>query len=118
MAKIYFNIITLFPQFFASPLQTSLLAKSQEKDIVEINLHNLRDFGIGKHKQVDDRPFGGGPGMVLRVDVLKEALDGVKRSVPPLKGKTKPYVILLDPSGSRFSQDKAVKLLRKKAITL
>ena len=118
MAKIYFNIITLFPQFFASPLQTSLLAKSQEKDIVEINLHDLRDFGIGKHKQVDDKPFGGGPGMVLRVDVLKKSLDTVKGSTLAIKGREKPHVILLDPSGDKFNQDKAIKLSKVKQIIL
>src|SRR3990167_113913 len=116
MAKIYFDIITLFPQFFSGPLQTSLLAKSQEKGIIKINLHELRDFGIGRHKQVDDRPFGGGPGMVLKVDVLKKALNSVKEASLPIKGKTKPYVILLDPSGDKFNQDKAVKLSRKRQI--
>ena len=116
MAKIYFDIITLFPQFFSGPLQTSLLAKSQEKGITKINLHDLRNFGIGKHKQVDDRPFGGGPGMVLRVDVLKKALDTTKKASIQVEEETKPYVILLDPSGGKFDQGKAVRLSRKRRI--
>jgi tRNA (guanine37-N1)-methyltransferase len=113
MAKITFDVITLFPNFFDSPLETSLLKKGIEKNLLNINLHNLRGWGKGRNKQVDDRPFGGGPGMVLKPDVLTSCLKGILK-----KGTTKPYVIVLDPAGTKYNQEKAAALSKKRRLVL
>jgi tRNA (guanine37-N1)-methyltransferase len=108
-----FDIITLFPSFYTSPLSVSLLGKAIEKNLIEVALHNLRESGTGAHKQVDDRPFGGGPGMVLKPDVLSRCLRLVLAQV----GKSA-HVILLDPAGKVFDQKKADSLAKKKNIVL
>ena len=110
-----FDIITLFPEFFASPLESSLLAKAAKKGLLKIKVHDLRTFGLGPHQQVDDRPFGGGPGMVIRADVLATCLR--KLTLEAEEGK-KPYVILLDPSGTTLTQKKATSLLIKDWVIL
>ena len=92
------DIITLHPDMFA-PLQSSIIGRAQEKGIVNINLINLRDFGLGRYRQVDDTPYGGGAGMVLRADVMKAAVDSVR--TPHSR------VLLMDPIGVPFKQSKA-----------
>lgn len=113
------DILTLFPDFFKSPLSTSLIAKAVNKKVLKIQIHNIREAGIGIHKQVDDRPFGGGPGMVLKPDVLAAALKNV---VGKEGGKNaaekKPYVILLDPAGTPFDQEAARALSQKRWLVL
>ncbi|MDP2671394.1 MAG: tRNA (guanosine(37)-N1)-methyltransferase TrmD [bacterium] len=111
MPKLRFDILTLFPQFFASPLKESLLQKALAKDLLEINLLDIRDFGEGPHKKVDDSPFGGGEGMVLRVDVLSKALSSVKRT-------KNSQVILLSPGGTRLTQKLAAELVQKEQLIL
>lgn len=96
-----FSIITLFPEMFESVFNYSILKRAQEKNTIKINLVNLRDFGLGNHKAVDDRPYGGGIGMILKVDVLYEAIQKTKIE------KTNELVILLDPKGEKFSQTRA-----------
>lgn len=92
------SIITLFPEIFEPILNHSILKRAQEKKLVSFKLINLRDFGIGLRKTVDDRPYGGGSGMVLRVDVLKKAIDRTKLNIKDEK------VILLDPQGDVYKQ--------------
>ena len=113
MPKITFELITLFPDFFETPLQTSLLKKALDKNLVKINTYNLRDWGVGKNKQVDDRPFGGGPGMVLKQDVLASCLRAIVS-----KTKDVPYVIVLDPAGTKYTQERALQLSRKDRLIL
>ena len=74
------SVITLFPQMFSSMFNTSIIKRATEKKIMTIDFINLRDFGIGKHKLVDDTPYGGGAGMVLRVDVVQKAIESVKQN--------------------------------------
>lgn len=69
------HVITIFPEYFTSPLDVSLVGRARETGALRVELHNLRDHGIGLHRQVDDAPFGGGPGMVMMVGPLAEALD-------------------------------------------
>jgi len=107
-----FSIITLFPDMFTGVLQTSILKRAQEKGALNVNFINLRDFGIGPHKTVDDKPYGGGVGMVLKVDVLHNAIKEAKSKNPNTK------VILLDPSGIPFSQKVAEDLSKESSITL
>ncbi len=101
-----FHIITIFPNIFKGFLEESLLKKAIDKGIVEVHLHNLRDFTTDKHKTVDDRPFGGGPGMVLMIEPVDKAIQAIK-----LKEKGKGKVIMLSPRGERFNQSKAKELI-------
>ena len=74
------DIVTLFPEMFAGVFDASILKRARENGVIEINLHNLRDWAEDKHKTVDDRPFGGGPGMVMKVDVIDKAISDLKTS--------------------------------------
>jgi len=97
------SILTLFPQMFAGPFTESILKRAQEKKLVEFNLINIRNFGIGPHQMVDDTPFGGGIGMVLKVDILHKALTYAKAQFPGARTK----VILTSAAGTTFNQTKA-----------
>lgn len=98
-----FDIITLFPEMFTGPFDLSIIKRAKEKKLVEINLHDLRKFAIDDRGSVDDRPYGGGAGMILRVEPIAAALREVKRE----KLKVKSHTILLDPRGEKFTQKKA-----------
>lgn len=102
------DIITLFPNLFKSVFSESLISRAQKNKICEIEIHNLRNWTQDKHKTVDDRPFGGGPGMVMKVDILDKAL----KSFP------KGYKILLTPQGKLFNQKIAKKLAKEKNLIL
>lgn len=95
MLKI--SIITLFPENFSPVLNSSILGRAQKKGLVNFELINLRDFGEGKHKIVDDRPYGGGAGMIFRADILAKAL----------KTLAKGHIILTSASGVPYKQQKA-----------
>lgn len=97
-----FNIITLFPEMFEGPLSESILRRAQEKKLIEINYHNLRDFATDKHKSVDDTPYGGGKGMLIKVDVVDKALKSLRTPNSRLRTSR----ILLTPQGERLNQDK------------
>lgn len=131
-----FDIITLFPQMFEAcpehgrggPLSESIIKRAKEKGLIEINLHQLRDFGEGKHKNVDDTPCGGGKGMVLRIDVLDSAISNVKFLIstrlasgsPRRKQnpKAKIRTVLMSPRGRRYNQDIAKELTQYDNIIL
>lgn len=90
---------------FTGPLSESILKRAQDKNLLEINLINLRDFALNKHKTVDDTPYGGGKGMVLKVDVMDRAIKSILRNTT---GKTR--IVLLTPQGKRFHQDKVIEM--------
>lgn len=94
-----FSIITLFPEMFDGLFSSSILKRAQNRKIITIKFVNLRDFGQGKHKIVDDRPYGGGVGMVLKVDVMDCAIQAAR-----IKNINE-CVILLDPKGEQFEQE-------------
>jgi tRNA (guanine37-N1)-methyltransferase len=96
------SIITLFPQMFTGPFDHSIIKRAREQKLVNINFIDLRNFGIGKHKIVDDTPYGGGSGMILKVDVLHKAINKAK-SEKITKG-TNTKVVLLSPHGKVFNQ--------------
>ena len=104
-----FNILTLFPEMF-EPIKQSIIGKAIEKNIVEINLINIRDFSKNKHKKVDDTPYGGGAGMVIRPDVVYDAFKSIKDD------KTK--VIYLSPKGKTLNQEKVKELSNENHIIL
>lgn len=104
------SIITLFPEMFTPILNTSILGRAQKKGLVTFELINLRDFGEGIHKVVDDRPYGGGAGMVLKADVLAKAVKlAISRSPLAIRSK-KQTVILMSASGTPYKQKMAQEL--------
>lgn len=105
------DVITLFPGMFAGPFQESIIKRAVEGGRVEIVLHNLRDWGIGKHRTVDDCPHGGGVGMVLMCEPLFAAVEAVK-------GDAEVPVILLSPQGRLFTQKVARELARQPRVIL
>lgn len=102
------DIITLFPKLFVSVFSESLIARSQKKKIAQIHIHNLRDWSTDKYKTVDDKPFGGGAGMVMKIDVVDRALLSLPTG----------YKILLTPQGKKFSQPLAQNLSRRDHLIL
>lgn len=104
-----FDVLTLFPEMF-SPLKQSILGKAEEKGLININLINIRDFSKDKHKKVDDTPYGGGAGMVIRPDVVYDAYTSIK------DGKAK--VIYLSPQGKTLNQQKVEELSNEQHLIL
>jgi len=117
---IKFDIITIFPEIFNSYLKESLIARAQKKKLIEINVHNLRDWAIDKHKTVDDRPFGGGIGMVLKVEPIYKAVKEINKPVfakaSARRGKSK--IILFTPRGRKFNQKMAYRLSKLNQIIM
>src|SRR5258708_39054673 len=98
------SILTLFPEMFVGPFDHSMLKIAQEKKLVSIHFVNIREFGIGTHRTVDDKPYGGGRGMILRVDVLEKAIAKTKmNNLTPQEQQ----VVLLDAAGETFTQKRA-----------
>ena len=106
-----FDVITLFPEMFVGPLSESIIKRAQQDKLIEINLHNLRDSATDKHKTVDDTPYGGGKGMVLKVDIMDKALNKIKNDELRIKNN-KVRTILLTPQGQRLDQDKVIELAK------
>lgn len=127
-----FDILTIFPKIFDSYFSHSLMARARKKGLIKIAAHDLRKYAGDKHKTVDDRPYGGGVGMVMKVNVVFKALQALKKSPPPNpppqgggikkkfpslevgvpEGRGKGRVILMTPQGKTFNQ-KIVKRLSK-----
>src|SRR3989344_3277855 len=105
------DVITLFPKIIETYVNESILKRAQEKGLLEVNLVNLRDFGLGTHLQVDDTPYGGGAGMVIRADVAAAAVNSRQR-------KQKALVINFSPKGKRLNQKLALKLALEKHLIL
>lgn len=99
MSKIKFSIITLFPEAIRPYLDSSMLYKAQDRQIIEVELINLRDFGLGSHRSVDDTPYGGGDGMLLRCEPVFSAIEMIKQQDPDAE------VILPTPVGLTWEQD-------------
>lgn len=109
MPKIHFDILTLFPGMIGPYLQDSILKRAQEKGLVSVKLHDWRQFAMDKHKHVDDTVYGGGSGMLLKVEPLVEQL----KALGVLKHGRKTRVIMLSPDGKRFNHKQAVRLASK-----
>ncbi len=104
MTKMRIDIISAVPDLLVSPLKTSILKRAQDKGKVEINIHNLRDYAHDKHKQIDDKPFGGGAGMVLKPEPFFECIEKL------LSERAYGKIIFTSPGGKVFNQQKANKL--------
>ena len=107
-----FHIISLFPELFDSFKNCSVLGKAIKNKKINLFIHNLRDFGVGVNKRVDDKPFGGGSGMLLKPDPIFFALEHIKKKYPPS------YTILLDPKGRTYNNKKSISLAKKESVTL
>ncbi len=106
-----FDVITIFPEYFESPLRVGALKKARERGLIEINLINLRDFALDKHRMVDDRPFGGGEGMVFKPEPLY-------RAISFLRQQGAPYVVYLSPQGRLLNQEIVRELYEKGHLVL
>lgn len=102
------DVLTLFPRMFEGPMGESIIGKAVEKELLNINIHNFRDYSDNKHKQVDDYPYGGGAGMLLKVQPIYDNLHAIESEMAEKNETTaKKRVILLDPAGKQFDQKMA-----------
>jgi tRNA (guanine37-N1)-methyltransferase len=92
MARI--DVVTIFPELFEVPLRTSLLGRAVEKGLLDVQIHDLRERGLGKHRNVDDEPYGGGPGMVMRPEPIFESVEAIRTA--------ESHVVLMSPRGTRL----------------
>lgn len=114
------DILTLFPAMFQGPLTESILKRAEEKRLLEIHIHDLRDFGLGSYHQVDDSPYGGGAGMVLRADVVVPAVEAVEGSLDEGNRRNrgnqgvrgKPHRVYLSAKGKRLNQEKVESIAK------
>lgn len=114
IAKMKLQIISLFPEMFPPVLETSMLFKAKDKGLVEYGYINLRDYGLGKRKTVDDTPYGGGDGMLLKPEPLVAAIEAANAKCQMPNAK----VILMTPRGERFTQAKARELAKMDNLIL
>lgn len=109
------SILTLFPEMFVGPFSESIIKRAADKNLFSINIVDIRDFGIGKHRVVDDTPYGGGVGMLLRVDVVKKVIDSV---YDKKLSENEQKIILLSAAGRKFDQKKAKNFSKLKHLIL
>lgn len=115
------SILTLFPGMFAGPMDQSILGRAQERGLASITLYNIRDFAQDRHHVVDDAPFGGGPGMVMKAEPLFHAVEAVQAALAQRRGSAVAQaapVILLSPQGRPFTQTVARELSSHPALIL
>ncbi|MEW5805274.1 MAG: tRNA (guanosine(37)-N1)-methyltransferase TrmD [Patescibacteria group bacterium] len=125
-ASTCFEIITAFPEVFPAYFSSSILGRSQERRKIKINIHNLRDFTQDKHRTIDDKPFGGGPGMILKIEPIALAIGSILRNpksqIPNPKQTSKPKfqtrIILLSAKGKLFTQKDAKRLAKYQQLIL
>lgn len=106
------DVLTLFPRMFQGPLTESIIGKAIDKDLLQVNVMNFRDYTDNKHQNVDDYPYGGGAGMLLKAQPIFAAIDAINEESPD----TKKRVILLDPAGVPFTQSVAEELAEEKHL--
>jgi tRNA (guanine37-N1)-methyltransferase len=109
---VIFEILTIFPGMFASPLEASIVGKARERGIIDVRVHNVRDYAVDKHQMTDDRPFGGGEGMVMKPEPIAAALRAIRDNGPPSR------VVLLTPQGRLFNQEIAREFSLLPGLTL
>lgn len=112
------QILTLFPQMFAGPFSSSIIKRAVEKGLVRLEIINFRDYAFDRHRTVDDTPYGGGPGMVLKPEPLYLAVEdlAVKQRSSNDQGEEEAYILLTTPQGEVFRQETAVELSKKKHL--
>jgi tRNA (guanine37-N1)-methyltransferase len=117
---MFFDILTIFPDFFRGPLDYGIVRRAREAGLVEVNIHDLRSYTKDKHRTVDDRPFGGGEGMVLKPEPIFECADTLQLALRDARvaGQAKQSVILLSPHGRKLDQELAGELAQMERIVL
>src|ERR1700679_458412 len=113
-----FDLITIFPEFFTGPLDYGIVRRAREANLIETHVHDLRAFTHDRHRTVDDRPFGGGEGMVLKPQPIYEALESLALPPKPTRDTARETVILLSAQGKRFTQTTARRLATLDRIVL
>lgn len=108
------HIITAFPNLLSGPLNESIIKRSQEKKLVEIFIHDLRDYSTDKHKSIDDYPYGGSPGMILKPEPIFKCIEFIIEEY----SISAPYLIFLTPQGKKYSQAKAIELAEQDNLIL
>jgi tRNA (guanine37-N1)-methyltransferase len=108
-----FDVLTLFPEMFASPLESSIMKRAVDAGLIEIRLHNIRDYAEDRHQVVDDYPYGGGPGMVMKPEPIFKAVEAVKGMAP-----APAYVVLMTPQGRLLDQQIAAELSERPRLLL
>jgi len=109
---MHLHVVTLFPELFASVLETSMLKKGQERGALQFSLHNIRDYATDKHRVTDDTPYGGGQGMVLKPEPVIAAMEAIE------SGAQRPRRVLLCPHGALLTQARAQALAAEDAVVL
>jgi tRNA (guanine37-N1)-methyltransferase len=109
------DVVTLFPELFEGFRTTSFVGRAIEGGQLALRFRSPRDFGLGKHRSVDDTPYGGGSGMLMRVDVLVAAMESLDADAP---GGVRGHRVLLSPQGRRFEQSRAIELAKRDALML
>ena len=109
---IKFDVLSIFPEMFSSPLNFSLLKKAQEKGLLNICLHDIRNWADDKHKMTDDAPYGGGCGMVMKIEPVEKALAAIRSP------EDDSLVVLMTPQGKTFNQKIAAEMAEKKQIII
>ena len=112
MRTLRFDIVSIFPGMFESPFGDSIIQRAREEGLLDLRVHDLRDYSLNKHRKVDDTPFGGGVGMVMNVEPVARVVAAIKKEVPETR------TILLSPGGRPFDQEKAWELSRLPSLTL
>ena len=112
MRTLRFDIVSIFPGMFESPFADSIIQRAREEGLLDLRVHDLRDYSLNKHRKVDDTPFGGGVGMVMNVEPIARVIAAIKKEVPETR------TILLSPGGRPFDQEKAWELSRLPSLTL
>lgn len=115
--SMHFYILTLFPECFPGPLETSILGRALEKDIFKLTVVNIRDFATDKHKTCDDTPFGGGPGMVMKPEPIFKAVESIISDMSKQQ-RAETSIIVTSAKGSTFSQQHAKKLTNKSTLII
>jgi tRNA (guanine37-N1)-methyltransferase len=106
-----FDVITIFPEFFRGPFEFGIIRRGRERGLIEIGVHDLRDFTSDRHRTVDDRPFGGGEGMVLKLEPIFGAVEKVR-------SRSDAQVVVLSAAGRKFTQAEALRLSRVEQVIL
>ena len=112
MRTLRFDIVSIFPGMFESPFGDSIIQRAREEGLLDLRVHDLRDYSLNKHRKVDDTPFGGGVGMVMNVEPIARVITAIKKEVPETR------TILLSPGGRPFDQENAWELSRLPSLTL
>ena len=115
---MHIDVLTLFPEMFQIPFSFGIFQRAVENGVVSLNVHNIRDYTHDKHHTVDDYPYGGGPGMVLKPEPLFEAVKSIKTDVNPEENSGELPIILLTPQGRPFSQKISQELARYSHLML